>query len=326
MSAEIVTPAAPVAGYPASRWVKRIGFAACGVFGGYLALCAALALPVSNMLIKPPKKRMRHLESRRLHAYLRKKRIRCEEIQFASFDGTQLHGWFLERGWWRPTVIALHGVTGNRTSLIRFGSMLYAAGFNVFLFDGRGHGESAGDFVTYGYHEVSDVGAAIDHVTQRFKLRQPTFGIVGMSMGAAIALQTAARDPRIRAVWAESPFASLNQISQEYIANATRLPQMALAPLTWAASLVASQRGNFSVSAVSPLSIAPKITCPVQLVHGLEDDFVRPHHSRTLFDALTNAPKDLWLIGGARHTRCYHRAANEYRRRLPEFFRRHLGR
>ncbi len=309
------------------RWLRRIGVAAVGVTAGYALASAAIAIPLAALLVSPRPKRRRHLESLRLRDYLWARRIPYRETQFVSHDGTKLTGWFLERGWWRPTVVALHGVTGNRTSLIRFGVMLYAAGFNVFLFDGRAHGHSGGRFVTYGYHEVRDVSAALDHISKKFRLRDQRFGLVGISMGAAIALQTAARDPRIAAVWAESPFSSLQKISREYIAELLPVPSTALAPTTWLAELIANYRGNFSVSDVNPLAVAGKIACPVQLVHGLADDFVRPHHSQAIFDALVNAKeKDLWLIERAAHARCYRAAIEEHHARLPAFFHRHLGR
>jgi len=309
------------------HWLKRLGLVAAGVTAGYLAASVVIAIPLSILLVSPRPKRRRHLESMRLRDYLWARRIPYRETQFTSYDGTKLTGWFLDRGWWRPTVVGLHGVTGNRTSLIRFGVILYDAGFNVFLFDGRAHGHSGGRFVTYGYHEVRDVSAALDHISKKFRLRDQHFGLVGISMGAAIALQTAARDPRIAAVWAESPFSSLQKISREYVADVLRMPSTAVVPATWVAELIANYRGNFSVSDVNPLAIAGKITCPVQLVHGLADDFVRPHHSQAIFEALVNArEKDLWLVEGATHGRCYRAAVEEHRVRLPDFFRRHLGR
>ncbi len=309
------------------RWLKRLGLVAAGVTAGYVAASVAIAIPLSVLLVSPRPKRRRHLESMRLRDYLWARRIPYRETQFTSYDGTKLTGWFLDRGWWRPTVVGLHGVTGNRTSLIRFGIMLYDAGFNVFLFDGRAHGHSGGRFVTYGYHEVRDVSAALDHISKKFRLRDQHFGLVGISMGAAIALQTAARDPRIAAVWAESPFSSLQKISREYVADVLHMPSTAVAPTTWVAELIANYRGNFSVSDVNPLAVAGRITCPVQLVHGLADDFVRPHHSQAIFEALVNAKeKDLWLVKGATHARCYRAAMEEHQVRLPDFFRRHLGR
>ncbi|OYT73914.1 MAG: hypothetical protein CFK52_00750 [Chloracidobacterium sp. CP2_5A] len=309
------------------QWLRRLSVAAIGVAAGYALVSVAVAIPLSALLVSPRRKRRRHLESLRLRDYLWARRIPYRETQFISYDGTKLTGWFLDRGWWRPTVVALHGVTGNRTSLIRFGVMLYAAGFNVFLFDGRAHGHSGGRFVTYGYHEVRDVSAALDHISRKFRLRDQRFGLVGISMGAAIALQTAARDLRVAAVWAESPFSSLQKISREYIAELLPVPSTALAPTTWLAELIANYRGNFSVSDVNPLAVAGKIVCPVQLVHGLADEFVRPHHSQAIFDALVNAKeKDLWLVERATHARCYRAAVKEHHDRLPKFFRRHLGR
>ncbi|MGQ9897204.1 MAG: alpha/beta hydrolase [Acidobacteriota bacterium] len=312
---------------PWRRWLKWLGFVAVGITTGYIAASVAVAIPLSMLLISPRPKRRRHLESMRLRDYLWARRIHYRETEFTSYDGTKLTGWFLDRGWWRPTVVGLHGVTGNRTSLIRFGILLYEAGFNVFLFDGRAHGHSSGRFVTYGYHEVRDVSAALDHISKKFRLRNQHFGLVGISMGAAIALQAAARDPRIAAVWAESPFSSLQKISREYVADVLRMPSTAVTPTTWIAELIANYRGNFSVSDVNPLAVAGKLTCPVYLVHGLADDFVRPHHSQAIFAGLVNAKeKNLWLVERATHGRCYRAAPEEHHARMPDFFHRHLGR
>jgi cephalosporin-C deacetylase-like acetyl esterase len=40
---------------------------------------------------------------------------------------------------------------------------------------------------------------------------------MGESMGAAIALQVVAHNPWIRAVWADSPFASLRRVTEEFL-------------------------------------------------------------------------------------------------------------
>lgn len=318
----------PVSGWKetTTRWFKRAGIAMLGAAGSYMLLSAAAAYPLSSMLVTPQKKRLAQLTSRHLRYFLRRKRVHYQEVDFRSFDGTRLHGWFLQAGRWKPTVIALHGVTGNRTSMLRFAMVLYQAGFNVFVFDGRGHGLSQGEFVTYGYHETRDISALIDYLIREHKVREKSIGLIGMSMGAAIALQVAARDKRIRAVWAESPFSSLEQISAEYIADATRLPQSMLKPVTWGAMFVANRRGRFNVSEVSPMAIAPHISCPVQLVHGAADTFVRPEHSQRIFKALTTLPKELWLVPQAAHTQCFRYARQEYRERLEWFFRKNLGR
>jgi len=52
-------------------------------------------------------------------------------------------------------------------------------------------------------------------------------------MGAAIALQVAAHNPRIRAVWADSPFASLRRITEEFVRRITGLPGAVLNPVLW---------------------------------------------------------------------------------------------
>lgn len=306
-------------------WFKRAGIVLCGAAGSYLFLTALAAYPLSNLLVKPQKKRLAQLSSRHLRYFFKTHHIRYQEMAFQSFDGIRLHGWFLKAGRWKPTVIALHGVTGNRTSMIRFAVPLYEAGFNVFVFDGRAHGLSQGEFVTYGYHETHDVSAIIDYLIRAHKIREKSIGLIGMSMGAAIALLVAAREKRVQAVWSESPFSSLERISNEYISDTTWLPESVVKPFTWSAAFVANRRGKFNVTEVSPVDAAPQINCPVQLVHGAKDMFVRPEHSQRIYEMLTAKHKDLWIVDGAAHTQCFHFAREEYPRRLITFFRTHLG-
>jgi alpha-beta hydrolase superfamily lysophospholipase len=87
--------------------------------------------------------------------------------------------------------------------------VLLRAAYSVSLMDARAHGESGGKIATYGWLERKDTGAIIhallatEHPTRIFAL--------GESMGAGIALQSAAVDPRIEAVVAEASFASLRE-------------------------------------------------------------------------------------------------------------------
>ncbi|HXN55567.1 MAG TPA: alpha/beta fold hydrolase, partial [Myxococcales bacterium] len=111
-------------------------------------------------------------------------------------DGATLRGWlFPSRSpGGKPAVLYLHGVGDNRESGEWIADRLVRAGHDVVLYDGRAHGESTGDACTYGFLEKRDLSRVLD----RLGIEQVV--VVGVSLGAAVALQAAAEDPRIAAV------------------------------------------------------------------------------------------------------------------------------
>jgi dipeptidyl aminopeptidase/acylaminoacyl peptidase len=307
------------------RWAKRAGVTALGLAGSYVTLVAAAAFPLSSLLIRPRLKRLPQLDSPHLRKFLAERGVEFEEVSFRSFDGTRLHGWWFEAGLERPTVVALHGVTKNRVDMVRFAIALGRAGMNVLVFDGRGHGKSEGRFVTYGFYEKRDVEAAIDYLVLAKGVSDTTIGLAGISMGAAITLQVASANRRVRAIWTDSPFASLTRVSLDRLRGWTRMPERSLRPALWVAMKVAERRGKFEVRAVDPLALAASISCPVYLVHGDRDAVVGVDHSRWIFDALPSEEKHLWVIPGVAHGRGFRRVTDEYAARLVDFFQRAFG-
>jgi dipeptidyl aminopeptidase/acylaminoacyl peptidase len=279
---------------------------------------------VSDWLWRPRLKRLSQLKSPHLRQLISRSRILFDDVTIPSFDGTRLYGWWMSASRKAPTVVILHGVKKNRTDVLRAALVLRRAGFNVLLFDGRGHGSSEGRFVTYGFYERRDVESAIDWLVKEKRINRNRVGLAGESMGAAIALQVAAHNPWIRAVWADSPFASLRRIAEEFVKRATHLPGAVLNPVLWTTIQVANYRGKFDVHSVDPLALAAQIKCPVYLVHGTADQLIAPVHSENIHGAL-GGEKDLWFVDGARHARSIRFAKREYSERLTRFFKDRLG-
>jgi fermentation-respiration switch protein FrsA (DUF1100 family) len=190
---------------------------------------------------------------------------------------------------------------------------------NVLMFDGRGHGDSEGRYVTYGFYERRDVESAIEWLVAEKKIDRNRVGLAGESMGAAIALQVAAHNPWIRAVWADSPFASLRRVTEEFVKRVTGLPGAVLNPVLWTTIQVANYRGSFDVHSVDPLALAAQIKCPVYLVHGTADQLIATAHSENIHAAL-GGEKAIWVVEGARHARSIRHAKTAYSERLIRFF------
>jgi uncharacterized protein len=212
----------------------------------------------------------------------------CQDATFAG-EGVSLKGWKCRASApRRGTMVYLHGVADNRMSgagvVDRFG----ARGFDVVAYDSRAHGDSEGNLCTYGFYEKQDLHRVLDEV-------QPgPIVLFGTSLGAAVALQEAAGDPRVTAVVAAETFSDLRTVATE------RAPFFFSSGVISRAFRLAEQQGGFQIDAVSPVTAAAAITQPVLLIHGDSDADTPPDHSRRVMGALAG-PKRLILVPGARH-------------------------
>ena len=304
-------------------WLRRAGWIGLGAAGSIVAIVGVASFPLSSLLVRPRLKRLSHLKRPHIRNLLRKLGIKVEDVSITSFDSTRLNGWWIEASKDAPTIVILHGVKKNRTDVLRAALVLRREGFNVLMFDGRGHGDSGGRYVTYGFFERRDVESALQWLITGKGVRKEAIGLAGESMGAAIALQVAAANPWIGAVWVDSPFASLKRIAAEFASRATHLPPSVLSPLLWTTIRVANYRGKFDVEMVDPLALAAQITSPVFVVHGTADQLIAPSHSISIYESL-GGKKELWLVDGARHARAVRYVKNEYSERIRQFFRGNL--
>lgn len=303
----------------AKTWLRRAGLIALGAVGSLTLAVGAASFSLSGLLVRPRLKRLSQLKSPHLRNLIRRAGFEFEDITISSFDGTRLYGWWMQAAIDKPTIVVIHGVKKNRTDVLRAGLALRDSGFNVLIFDGRAHGNSEGRYVTYGFHERHDVEAVIEWLIKEKKIDRNSIGLAGESMGAAISLQVAAHNPWIGAVWADSPFASLQRVTEEFARRVTKLPGVVLAPVLWTTIQMANYRGKFDVKTVAPLALAAQIKCPVALVHGTADQLIATEHSQNIYDAL-GGQKEIWFVQGARHARCARYSKREYKERLTRFF------
>ena len=212
----------------------------------------------------------------------------CVDATFAA-DGVELNGWRCRGSLpHRGTVVYLHGVADNRSSSVGVIERFGKRGFDVIAYDSRAHGESPGDFCTYGFFEKRDLHNVIDGIGAG-----PII-LFGTSLGAAVALQEAALDSRITAVVAAETFSDIRTVATE------RAPFFFTPKIIDRSFRIAEEQAHFDAREVSPVTAATAIKIPVLLLHGANDTDTPPDHSRRVFAAL-GGPKHLILVPGARH-------------------------
>jgi alpha-beta hydrolase superfamily lysophospholipase len=226
-----------------------------------------------------------------------------------------LRGWFIP-GKSNKTVLIVHGVGSNRGATLGIVPFLHRAGFRVFTFDLRGHGDSGGHTTSFGAHEGRDVDAALVYLQSRRDVKK--IGVLAFSMGGSALLHAVGENgaPGAQAVILDSTFAEFESLARAQMAF---LPDYAARPLLAMISFYARLEIGVWLRDIAPQRfinrIAPR---PLLLIHGTDDTLISPEHANTNFAAAGN-PTQLWMVPGANHVQAWAVATDEYEKRVVNF-------
>ena len=221
------------------------------------------------------------------------------DVQLETSDGVRLHGWYVNAESATGTVLFLHGNAGNISHRIDSIEIFNALGFDVFIIDYRGYGQSEG--------KVSEQGAYLDaQAAYRFLVGERGIDpsrvvIFGRSLGGAIAAQLAATN-EAGALIVESSFTSAADMAAE------------LYPFLPARLLL---RLEFPVA-----EHVAAATAPVLIVHARDDEIIPFAMGQKLFDAAPE-PKAFLAIDGDHNTAFFY-DRDRYVAGLREFLTNHL--
>lgn len=238
---------------------------------------------------------------------------RTESVWFESSDGIRLHGWFIPAAAAErepaPTVLHVHGNAGNVMHHVWFTEHLPPAGFNVFIFDFRGYGQSEGR-ATRRDGLIADTHAALDHLLSRTDVDPGRIGMYGQSLGGAIGINVMADRQEIRAAVLESPFASWRDIAAAAVGG----DPPGLIARALAAALIRDH--------ARPEQAIERIRRPMLILHGDADRIIPVSHGRRLA-AAANGHAELEILPEGDHNtlRVSHQIIDQ---RMVEFFDNHL--
>ncbi|MEW6181248.1 MAG: alpha/beta hydrolase [Chloroflexota bacterium] len=238
-----------------------------------------------------------------------------QEITLTSPYGYRLSATYFPLPGAERTVVLVHGITYTRLGCLKHLPLFRRLGFNVLIYDQRYHGLSGGQNCTFGFYERHDLRTVLDWALAHLP-PGGWVGTMGESLGAAVCLQHAAVDPRPAFVIADCPFADLNDLLRLRLRCDAGLPSFPFLPL---ASLIARLQAGFWFGQVSPVRDMHRLTMPVLLIHGQQDDYIPPQHSRRLYDAKRRGLRRLYLAPAAGHAESYGSNPSEYERVIAEF-------
>ncbi len=239
-----------------------------------------------------------------------------EEVTFPTASGHHIvQGWWFLRPETTRVVVGCTGYRGTKSELIGIGTALWRAGFNVLLFDYFGHGADRGAPITLAYRELQDFYAALAYVKARMPAAR--IGVIGFSMGASIAIMGSAHRPEVRAVVADSSFATHAEVVMH---NVQRVLHVSSAPFLPIADYFLERLAGYSSRDVTPIrdiaAISPR---PLLLFHGAADEIIPVEHGYQLYEA-AGEPKELVIAEGAPHCGAYFLNRSGYCEKVARFF------
>ena len=191
-----------------------------------------------------------------------------------------------------PIVIYLHGNASSRLEGLRSLEILLPHGINLFLVDLPGSGLSEGEYISLGYYESHDLGIIIDFLENYPGVGK--IGVWGRSMGAVTTLIYSHKDPRIKALCIDSPFANFCRLSKELTTKYINIPEFILNGILSILRGTIISKNGLDIYKLNPIEKASITYQPAMFIHAIKDELINLQHAIDIFN----------IYGGEKSLKC----------------------
>ena len=217
-----------------------------------------------------------------------------------NIDRQKIHGWWIPAAQKSaPAVIYFHGNASNNGDLVDNAAVFHNLGLSTLLIDYRGYGKSSPIFPNE-TRVYEDAAAAWQYLTQTRQLKPENIFVYGHSLGGAIAIELASKQPDMAGLIIEATFTSIRDMGSVN-------PLFKLLPL----NLIVNQRFD-SINKISALKM------PLLIFHGTDDEIIPDRMAQQLF-AKAPQPKKLVFVPEAKHDNLHKVGSPEYTSSLKQF-------
>jgi pimeloyl-ACP methyl ester carboxylesterase len=264
----------------------------------------------------------------------------AEEVVLTSSDGIRLRGCYLKHIAANRKGVILFGLEfgSNRWAAGPYVDYLRAAGYDIFTWEPRNQGDSEKQegfdplqWVTD--REVNDCWAAIEYLKKRPDAASHGIGLYGLSKGANAGLVAAVNEPFVRCIATDGSFAHypvMVPYMRVWFSIYDRRRRLQGLFGSWYFGIIArigvrevGQERGVVYPDIEKLigKLSPR---PLLMIHGGADTYIKPSMTQDFFNH-ARKPKEVWIVEGAKHNQALQVAGDEYRRRVTEFFDKHLA-
>jgi pimeloyl-ACP methyl ester carboxylesterase len=245
-----------------------------------------------------------------------------EEENFRVRDarsGSPLH----ISSWWIPApqpseicAVLIHGYADAKVGAIAWAPLLHRLNLNILAIDLRAHGDSGGRFSTGGFFERDDVRQVINEIINSRPNETRRMILLGISLGAAVAVAVAAQRSDISGLILESPYADYERV----IAAHTRLLGLPGGLMLRTAIAGAKLLSGARFEKVGTTALLKEVKCPVLTIVGEADQLLNPPDADALRRATEQIPGSIyWLVENTEHLQALAARPVEYEERVRGF-------
>ena len=246
-----------------------------------------------------------------------------KRVTITSEDGKVLVGHYIAaKEPTTKTVIVAHGYNSYGKAMIKY-AMIFneELGYNILLPDARGHGESEGKYIGFGWHERQDYLKWINYLIEANPSVQ--IALFGISMGGATVMMVSGEKlpKQVKAIIEDCGYTSVDEQLAYQLKVRYHLP---IFPFLYTTSFYNKLRNGYDFFEASAVNQVRKATVPMMFIHGDKDTFVPAAMVYPLFKACGSKEKELWIVKGAAHGRSYKVGHKAYVKRIATFLDRYM--
>jgi len=215
----------------------------------------------------------------------------AEFLKLTATDGKTIFAIYLPNKKAKYTVLVSHGNAEDLGTIMPFLRAMHDNGFSVFAYDYHGYGLSSGN--PSEYNAYLDVNAAYAYLTKNLKVLPENIISYGHSLGGAVALDLAVREP-VAAVILQGAFTTAFRV-------VTRIP------------IIPFEKYD-------NLKKITQLKCPLLVIHGTADSIIAFWHGQKLYESAL-VPKQFYRVAKAGHNDLLMVAGEKYWQVVKEFLR-----
>lgn len=214
-----------------------------------------------------------------------------------------------------------HGYMSQAKNMYDYAKLYHDLGYNVVMPDARGHGQSEGDYIGFGWPERKDYLQWIQSILQKDKNAQII--LHGVSMGGATVMMTSGENlpHNVRAIVEDCGYSNVNDELAYQLKQLFHLPAFPLVPIT---SLFTKLKAGYFFGEADARKQLAKNHTPILFIHGKKDTFVPFSMLNEVYQS-TNAPKEKYIVTKAEHATAYKTNPKAYQQKIQQFLNKYLS-
>lgn len=212
----------------------------------------------------------------------------------------------------------------NKDTMGAYAAMFHKIGYNTLLPDARGHGQSQGNYIGYGWREKVDVKKWAKEVIQK-NGSDSKIAIFGVSMGGATTMMASGLTmPRqVKAYIEDCGYTNVKDEVEHEAEDLYHLPTFPRFPLVEVLSGITRLRAGYFLGDGSSIRQVAKNKRPMFFIHGEKDTFVPTKMVYDNYQA-SKGKKELWIVPGAKHAKSFATKPAQYQKKVKAFLNRYL--